>query len=90
MAPGLVPGDVVRSGPQPLLDHLRLPRRFERWVLEATEGEAAIKRIVGLPGERVAVTDGDLVVDGRTLLKGPRLLAEIGRASCRERVCHNV
>lgn len=78
MAPGLVPGDIVRSGPLPRLDRLRGPRRFERWALEAAEGEVAIKRIVGLPGERVAVADGDLLVDGRTLLKGPRLLAEIG------------
>lgn len=78
MAPSLVPGDVVRSGPLPILDRVRAPGRFERWVLEAADGEAAIKRIVGLPGERVAIAAGDLVVDGRTILKGPRVLAEVG------------
>ena len=78
MAPGLLPGDVVRSGPLPLLDGRRGPRRFDRWVLEPERGERAIKRVVGLPGERVAIAAGDLVVDGRTLLKGPRLLGELG------------
>jgi type IV secretory pathway protease TraF len=78
MAPGFVPGDVVRSGPLPILDRWRAPERFERWVLEAEQGQRVIKRIVGLPGERVALAAGDLVVDGRTLLKGPRLLAQVG------------
>jgi type IV secretory pathway protease TraF len=78
MAPGLVPGDVVRTGPLPGLDRFREPRRFERWVLAAGDGTPAIKRIAGLPGERVALVAGDLVVDGRTLVKGPRILAEMG------------
>ena len=78
MAPGLVPGDRVTSGPFPLLDRLRRPRRFDRWVLATADGAAAIKRVVGLPGERVSIAAGDLAIDGTTVLKGPRLLAEIG------------
>lgn len=79
MAPGLTAGEVVGSGWFPVLDRWRRPRRFERWALAATDG-TAIKRIVGLPGERVAIRDGDLVIDGRHVLKKPRLLAELGLA----------
>jgi hypothetical protein len=34
--------------------------------------------VVGLPGETIDLLEGDLVVEGRAVLKGPRLLAEIG------------
>lgn len=78
MAPGLVSGDRVTSGPFPLLDRLRRPWRFDRWVIATADGAAAIKRVVGLPGERVSIAAGDLAIDGATVLKGPRLLAEIG------------
>ena len=77
MGPALLPGDVVRTGLFPALDRLRRPRRFERWVLAATD-ELAIKRIVGLPGEAVSLAEGDLSIDDTVVLKGPRLLAEIG------------
>ena len=77
MAPGLLAGDVVRTSWLPLLDRWRRPRRFERWVVAATDG-MAIKRLVGLPGERLAIRDGDLVIGDETVLKGPRLLAEMG------------
>ncbi len=77
MAPGLLAGDVVRSGWFPLGDRWRGPRRFERWAVAATDG-TAIKRVVGLPGERVTIDAGDLVIDGRPALKEPRLLAETG------------
>jgi type IV secretory pathway protease TraF len=80
MAPGLAPGDRVMSGPFPLLDRLRRPERFDRWVLATADGEAAIKRVVGLPGEQVSIVAGDLAIDGTTVLKGPRLLAEVGTA----------
>ena len=80
MAPGLLPGERVVSGPFPVFDWLQRPRRFDRWVLETADGTPAIKRVVGLPGETVSIAAGDLAVDGTTVLKGPRLLAECGMA----------
>jgi type IV secretory pathway protease TraF len=77
MGPALLPGDVVRTGAFPAFDRLRRPRRFERWVLRAADG-LAIKRIVGLPGEEVSIAGGDLLIDGDVVLKGPRLLADMG------------
>lgn len=79
MAPGLLAGEVVRSGWLPFVDRWRRPRRFERWSLAATDG-TAIKRIAGLPGERLAIRDGDLVIDDHTALKEPPLLAQLGLA----------
>lgn len=78
MAPGLVPGDRVKSRWFPIRDRLRPPRRFERWVLATADGAAAIKRVVGLPGERVSIAAGELAIDGTTVFKGPRLLAAVG------------
>ena len=77
MAPGLMPGDVVATGWLPAADHFRQPRRFERWVVETGDGSAAIKRVAGLPGEHVAIHDGDLLVEGVAALKNPALLAEV-------------
>ena len=78
MAPGLVPGDRVMSRWFPVRDRLRGPRRFDRWVLATADGAAAIKRVVGLPGERVSIAAGELAIDGTAVLKGPQLLAELG------------
>lgn len=77
MAPGLVPGDVVATGWLPVLDRWRTPRRFDRWVVSAPEAATAIKRVAGLPGEAVAIVDGDLAIDGRVVLKPPAALAEL-------------
>jgi len=77
MGPGLLPGDVVASGPLPLLDRWRPPRRFERWILRSPDGATALKRVAGLPGERVEVVDGDLVADGTRLLTPPDVLAGV-------------
>jgi type IV secretory pathway protease TraF len=77
MAPGLVPGDVVATGGFPVLDGCRLPRRFERWVVDLADG-VGIKRVVALPGEAAALDAGDLVIAGATVLKSPRLLAALG------------
>lgn len=84
MAPGLLPGDRVVTGAFPFADALRRPRRLEHWVIAATDGELAIKRVVGLPGERVAIVAGDAVVDGRLLPPSPAELA--GRATVVEPV----
>ena len=77
MAPGLLPGDVVGTGWCPLLDRLRRPQRYERWILTSPDGTPAIKRIVGLPGETVSIRDGDLAIGGRTILTPPHVLAQV-------------
>jgi type IV secretory pathway protease TraF len=78
MAPSLLPGDRASTAACGLADRFRRPRRFDRWVLSSADGAAAIKRIVGLPGERLGIVAGDLVVGATPVLKPPLLLAEIG------------
>jgi type IV secretory pathway protease TraF len=80
MGPALLPGDVVASGWLPLLDRGRGPRRFERWIVTLPDGTTGLKRVVGLPGETVALEAGDLVIDGAPVVKPPALLAEVGAA----------
>ncbi|NDC62535.1 MAG: hypothetical protein EBZ59_00770 [Planctomycetia bacterium] len=75
MAPGLLPGDVVASGMLPALDRWRRPRRFDRWLFTAPDGTPAVKRLVGLPGERVSIDDGDVLVDGERTPSPPGTLA---------------
>ena len=89
MGPGLLPGDVVATGWLPGLDRWRRPARFDRWIVTLPDGSTGLKRLVGLPGETIELLEGDLVVDGRTVLKGPRLLAETGSewAAADERGC---
>jgi len=77
MALGLMPGDTVATDWLPLADRVRHPRRFERWIVDAADGTATIKRVAGLPGEEVAIHDGDLLVDGETVLKSPTILGEV-------------
>lgn len=49
----------------------RLPERWEVVVARnpSDASELCIKRIVGLPGERVALRDGDVLVDGAVVVK---------------------
>lgn len=77
MAGGLRPGDVVTPGWWSWRDRWRSPRRQERWVLAAPDGTVVVKRVVGLPGETVAISGGDLTIDGKVVLKPPALLAEM-------------
>jgi type IV secretory pathway protease TraF len=77
MSPGLMPGDVATTTVFPALDRFRRPRRFDRWVIRAVDGQA-LKRVVGLPGEDVGIDRGDLTIDGRTVLKSPTVLATVG------------
>jgi len=78
MGPGLLPGDVVATGWLPEFDRRRPPVRFDRWIVTLPDGSTGLKRVVGLPGEQVAILVGDLAIDGRTVVKGPRLLAAMG------------
>ena len=64
MAPTLRPGDRVLV--EKLSYWLGSPARGDLVVFEAPGGGAlAVKRIVGLPGDRVAIEDGVLAVNGR-------------------------
>lgn len=78
MGPGLLPGDVVTTGWLPALDRWRSPARFDRWIVRLPDGSTGLKRMVGLPGERMAIVAGDLAIDGQVVLKGPPLLATMG------------
>lgn len=78
MGPGFLPGDVVASGWLPAFDRWRPPVRFDRWIVTLPDGSTGLKRVAGLPGETIAIVDGDLVVDGEAVLKGPRPLAKMG------------
>lgn len=78
MAPGVMPGDVVATQLFPAADRARRPERFERWIVDSPADGSALKRVVGLPGETLAIVNGDLLIDGMTVLKSPRVLAEVG------------
>ncbi|RLT19966.1 MAG: hypothetical protein DWI27_01460 [Planctomycetota bacterium] len=78
MAPDVMPGDVVITQPFPAADRARRPERFERWIVDSPADERALKRVVGLPGETLAIVNGDLLADGMAVLKSPRVLAEVG------------
>lgn len=77
MAPALLPGDVVSSGFVPQARRWARPARFERRIVTAPDGRPAIKRVVGLPGEKVAIDAGDLAVDGAVVLTPPAILAQV-------------
>ncbi|MFM7183364.1 MAG: S26 family signal peptidase [Planctomycetota bacterium] len=77
MAPGLMPGAVVATGWFPAGDRLTRPDRLETWVVAAPDGERAVKRLIGLPGDVVAVASGDVLIDGEPLLKQPPELAQV-------------
>lgn len=74
MLPGLAPGDVVAVGG--LFEGLRSPRRHERWLVRMPDGTDVVKRVAGLPGERLEIQDGCLVIDGQPVVPAPTLLAE--------------
>ncbi len=64
MLPTLHPGEI--AGVNKVIYLLRPPRRGD--VVAAWTGkELAIKRVLGLPGEDVAVRDGFVYVNGRPL-----------------------
>jgi signal peptidase I len=70
----LEPGD-LRSGDRLFVDRTAFlrgaPNRWSRVICPLPEDAAAlcVKRVVGLPGERITLSDGDLYVDGEILRK---------------------
>ena len=50
---------------------LRAPRRWEVVTFRNKEGSQIMKRVIGLPGETVAIRDRRLQVDGETLIRPP-------------------
>lgn len=62
MVPTLAPGDLVLTVPR----GDRVPRRGQVVLVRARDG-VHVKRVVGLPGERVAVQRGRARVDGQRL-----------------------
>ena len=66
MAPTLRQGDYVLVSA--CEDLARAPKRGDI-VVVATDGGRYVKRVVGLPGERVEFTEGMLLVDGDRLIE---------------------
>src|SRR5512133_972285 len=62
MRPTLAPGQRIAVAPL-----LRPPRRGDLVVVESPRGLELVKRVVGLPGERVRLHAGGLEVDGRAV-----------------------
>ena len=63
----------VHSGDRVAFDRLSRPKRWDL-VVYRTPGEGSLRRtgrVVGLPGEKVEIFDGDLFIDGRRLQKLP-------------------
>jgi signal peptidase I len=79
MAPTLR-GTSVRNGDVVVTEKIsyrfRRPRRWE--VVEFLDDEVGVrvmKRVVGLPGETVALREGSLLIDGRPVARPPSLAA---------------
>lgn len=72
MAPALIPGDKVMVERFTFL--FRKPRRGDLVVFKTDNifslpaGEYYVKRVVGEPGDRVRIVDGQLFINGRTVI----------------------
>ena len=66
-------GKVEENGDRILVDKTSVPRRWDLVVFRFPRNpkQNYIKRLVGLPGETVAIAGGDLFVDGQRLEKPP-------------------
>jgi len=76
MAPTLQPGDVVTNRVDAY--HWRMPRRGEMIVFhDRRNGELLIKRVIGQPGDEVAIWYGIVWIDGRRLYE-PYVEGDVG------------
>ncbi|MCA9449170.1 MAG: signal peptidase I [Candidatus Omnitrophica bacterium] len=73
-------GDSTQNGDWVLTDkisyHLRDPKRWEVVAFRNEIGLKVMKRVVGLPGEKVSIVDGGICINGETLPK-PESLSSI-------------
>lgn len=67
MAPSLLPGDTVWVFKLPYTFGVRIPERGEVLLFEQADGETAVKRVLGLPGETVEVVERTVRIDGEAL-----------------------
>ncbi len=68
MQPSYYDGDVILV--DKLSYHIRQPKRYEAALIELESGTTAhysLKRVIGLPGETVQITDGTILIDGKEL-----------------------
>lgn len=58
--------------------HLRLPRRGEVIVFRNPKNPAKdyIKRLIGLPGDRVAIKDGTVYINGQPLVENHQMIPQ--------------
>ncbi|MEN0110890.1 MAG: signal peptidase I, partial [Planctomycetota bacterium] len=77
LRPVVVAGDSMaphaRRGDRVWVDRLRTPRRWDAAVVRSPDDarRLIVKRVIGLPGERVEFARGDVVIDGRVIAKSP-------------------
>jgi signal peptidase I len=76
LRPIVVAGDsmapTLRAGQRVLVRRWRAPQRWDVVVLQSPTGEdeLLVKRIVGMPGERITLLAGGVWIDGRRVLPG--------------------
>jgi signal peptidase I len=72
-----MPADRVLIDRWPLF--FRGPRRDEVVAFRASgkTGALVIKRVAGLPGERISIASGDLYIDGKMICKSPQELKRL-------------
>ena len=73
MAPGVRDGEVISWLPA----QTDVYQRYGRVVCKY-KNELITKRIMGLPGESIQITDGEVFIDGQILRKSPCLLQQFG------------
>ncbi len=74
MLPGLAEGEVVTVGGWPA--SWQSPARHQQWLVRMPDGTSIVKRIAGLPGEQLAIDQGDLLINGERQLPSLQLLSE--------------
>ena len=64
-----------RRGDRFLINKRLVPRRWDLIVFECPDepGKVYVKRLVGLPGERIELVDGEVTIDGQVVEKPPYL-----------------